>query len=301
MSHPNLKPPTWTWKHHHLDFSWPLIMGILNVTPDSFSDGNHYFSVDRAVERAWQMQHEGADVLDVGAESSRPGAEVVNEKEELARLIPVLDKLKAQNFPLPISLDSYKAPVLKRLWEEGLIDIHNDISGLRDPENAEFVKRHRIPVIIMHMFGTPQTMQKEFSYQNVVQDLLTFFHDRLRDVDNDHLVMIDPGIGFGKSVEQNLDLLRNIDVFSQLGKPILVGASRKSFLGTLLGLEVDKRLAGSLAVVSALATKNVAMFRVHDVAQTHQTLKIIRHLTCPMGVDSKDQTAEKSASSKLTA
>ena len=268
----------WKWKNFELDFSQTRVMGILNVTPDSFFDGKKYFDSQCAVAQAWRMQEEGADLIDVGAESSRPGAAPVSEEEELRRLRPVLQSLQKENFPLPISLDSMKSSVVRILFQEGLVDVVNDIGGLRDPEMKNFILEHQIPVMLMHMFGNPQNMQKTYRYQDLMEDLLSFFTEKIKDIPSSHPIMIDPGIGFGKSVEDNLLILNQIHRFQKLGKPVLIGASRKSFIGKVLDLLPEDRLEGSLAVASVMAMRCVSMLRVHDVEATVRSIKMVHSI-----------------------
>ena len=253
------------------------IMGILNTTPDSFSDGGRHFSEQAAMEQAEAMIAAGADIIDIGGESTRPYAEPVSIEEELRRVIPVIRKIR-QNHPTSISIDTTKAAVAREALAAGA-DIINDISALRkDKEMLALVKMTTAPVIIMHMQGTPETMQIKPQYDNVVEEILEFFRERISWVEskgvNRNRLIIDPGIGFGKTREHNLTILKHLDRFTELGLPVLLGHSRKRFLGDITGLDATHRDLPT-AVVSALtAACGVAIIRVHDVASTRQALLV---------------------------
>ena len=251
------------------------IMGILNVTPDSFSDGGAFEDVDAAVTRAWEMVDQGADILDIGAESSRPGAEPVPADEEIKRLEPIIKQLQEDQFPLPISLDTYKPEVLAHFLETQSIQMANDITGLRNLQMIEVIRGARIPVVVMHMFGNPQKMQEDYAYDDVVSDLLTYFQERIDQYGLEDNVILDPGIGFGKSVAHNLRLIDELDQFHQLQMPLLLGASRKSFIGKCLDLDVHERLIPSLAVAALAADKGCQILRVHDVLETRQVVNMV--------------------------
>lgn len=250
-------------------------MGVLNVTPDSFYDGGSYASAEKAIERAWDMVDEGADLIDIGAESSRPGAPAVSIEEERKRLFPVLEQLKAEKFPLPISLDSSKPEILTECAKNSWVQIANDITGLRNPSMVLAVVKNQIPVIIMHMFGTPQTMQQDYHYADVVTDIIEFFKRRLNDCRLKDNVILDPGLGFGKGVEHNLAILNRLSEFDVLGFPLLIAASRKSFIGKILDLETEDRLEGSLAAAAIAVDRGAKMLRVHDVKETVRVVKIV--------------------------
>jgi dihydropteroate synthase len=254
------------------------IMGILNVTPDSFSDGGSFASFEAALAQADRLIEDGADILDVGGESTRPFAAPVSTEEELQRVIPVIQAVR-KKYPVTISIDTTKAVVAREALRAGA-DIINDISALRkDPEMLSVVKESEVPVIIMHMQGTPADMQIEPRYDDVVADVVDFFAERIswittNGIDKDRLI-IDPGIGFGKTVHHNLSLLKHLEILSTLGLPVLLGHSRKRFLGevTKIPREVDRDLA--TAVASALCIdKNIAIVRVHNVAATRQALLV---------------------------
>jgi len=245
-----------------------LIMGVLNVTPDSFSDGGLFLRPDDALRRAEEMASEGADLIDIGGESSRPGAEPVPLEEELRRVLPVVREA-SRRLPLPISVDTYKAEVARRALEEGA-SIVNDISALRfDPKMAEVVADHRAPVVLMHMKGTPRDMQRNPYYEDVVGEVEAFLKERreaaVRAGIPEGNIILDPGIGFGKRVEDNLQLLKHLDRLVALGNPVLVGTSRKSFIGAVLDLPVEERLEGTLATLVLAVAKGAKLLRVHDV------------------------------------
>jgi len=245
-----------------------LIMGVLNVTPDSFSDGGLFLRPDDALRRVEEMASEGADLIDIGGESSRPGAEPVPLEEELRRVLSVVREV-ARRIPLPISVDTYKAEVARRALEEGA-SIVNDISAIRfDPKMAEVIADHRVPVILMHMKGTPRDMQRNPYYEDVVGEVEVFLKERreaaVRAGIPEGNIVLDPGIGFGKRVEDNLQLLKHLDRLVALGNPVLVGTSRKSFIGAVLDLPVEERLEGTLATLVLAVAKGAKLLRVHDV------------------------------------
>jgi dihydropteroate synthase len=256
----------------------PLVMGILNVTPDSFSDGGHFLDTDAAVARGLQLVAEGADILDVGGESTRPGAAPVPPEEESRRVVPVVAEL-ARRTPVPISVDTMKPAVARACLEAGA-SIINDVSGFRDPEMIRVAAEHRAGVIVMHMQGTPQTMQQEPRYTDVVREVGAFFEERLRVLEESGIpaeaVCLDPGIGFGKTLDHNLELLANLAEFARFGRPVCLGVSRKGFIGKLCGREKGERLAGSLAVACFAAARGQAhVLRVHDVAETRDAALLL--------------------------
>lgn len=253
-----------------------LVVGVVNVTPDSFSDGGEFFSVENAVEHAKMLVEEGADILDIGGESSRPGSDPVSVEEELRRVIPVIEKLRGE-VDVPISLDTYKWEVAEAGLKAGA-DIINDISGLRDPKMVEVVARHQCPVIIMHMLGEPKTMQKDPSYHDVVAEIVDFFKERIVIARTAGIneIILDPGIGFGKNLEHNLEILRRFDEFCTLGYPVLIGTSRKSFLGTLMnGAGPRERLEGTIASTLVAVMKGATLVRVHDVKEMKKALMVV--------------------------
>ncbi len=251
------------------------LMGIVNVTPDSFSDGGQFDSVTAAVEYALRLAEEGADILDVGGESTRPGATPVPLEEELRRVVPVVRELARQS-RVPISIDTYKAEVARQCLEAGAV-IVNDISGLTfDADMPCVCRESSCGVIVMHIQGTPQTMQLEPQYADVVAEVCGHFSQRLDALETAGIarerIMLDPGIGFGKTAEHNLQLLSHIAELHELGRPILIGHSRKRFLKKLLGREVEERHAGTLGVSIALASQGTEILRVHDVKATRDAL-----------------------------
>lgn len=253
------------------------VMGIVNVTPDSFSDGGTFFDSEAAVSRARFLIDSGADIIDIGGESTRPYAEPVNIAEELERTIPVIRAIRSFS-EIPISIDTRKAEVAHQSLVAGA-SLINDISALRDdPGMIEVVVDSTAEVIIMHMQGTPSTMQIDPRYDDVIGEIISFFAERLAQLEEAGIdparIIIDPGIGFGKRLTHNLSLIKHIGRFSQLGRPVLLGHSRKRFLGELTGLNAEERDLAT-AVVSALClNKKVSLFRVHDVAATRQAIQI---------------------------
>jgi dihydropteroate synthase len=247
-------------------------MGIVNVTPDSFSDGGRHATRKRAVAHAIRLVAEGAALLDVGGESSRPGAEPVGVDEELRRVIPVIERLAESHPSVPISVDTCKPAVAEAALEAGA-SIVNDITGLADPAMRAVVARAGAPVVVMHMKGTPRTMQRRPVYKDVVGEVTAFFEERIRQaaVDGVTRLILDPGIGFGKSVAHNLILLNRLDRFVALGYPVLVGASRKTFIGAVGGgVGPDEREPGTVAVTALAVAKGASIIRVHDVAANRQ-------------------------------
>lgn len=255
----------------------PYIMGILNVTPDSFSDSGHYLNIDSAVECGKRMAEEGADIIDIGGESSRPGAEPVPLEAELDRVIPVIKRL-SNKICIPISIDTYKAKVAKEALKAGA-SIINDISGLRfDPLMAKVAAEADCPVIIMHMKGTPRDMQKRPVYKDVVKEIAAFLKERIsfavKNGIKKNKIIIDPGIGFGKTVRHNLEIIKRLKEFRKLDVPILIGPSRKSFIGRILNATVDKRLEGTAAAVAISIANGADIVRVHDVKEMADVAKI---------------------------
>lgn len=253
----------------------PLIMGIVNVTPDSFSDGGQFLAQQSAVGHALKLVTEGADILDVGGESTRPGADEVPLDEELRRVIPVIEQL-AKSTTVPISVDTSKAAVARQALRAGA-SIVNDVSGLLfDPDMIEVCRESRCGVSVMHIQGTPRTMQVEPHYDDVVAEICEYFAERLATLEQAGIdperIVLDPGIGFGKTAQHNLEILSNIAAFRALGRPVLIGHSRKRFLHKLIQREVDERLFGTVGVTLALARQHVDLVRVHDVAANRDAL-----------------------------
>ncbi len=258
----------------------PRIMGILNITPDSFSDGGKFFSPARAIDRAAAMRAEGADIIDVGGESTRPGAGAISEVEELERVIPVIEALR-ERFPTPISIDTSKPGVMREAVRAGAALI-NDVRALREPGALETAAELGVPVCLMHMQGRPRTMQQAPHYNDVVAEVAAFLRQRVEACRKagipDEAIILDPGFGFGKTLRHNLLLLRNLEVLAALGFPVLVGLSRKSMLGALLGAAVEERLPGSLALATVALMKGATIVRVHDVAETRQVAEVCHAL-----------------------
>ena len=252
------------------------VMGILNVTPDSFSEGGKFLNHQAAVEHALRMVEEGADFIDVGGESSRPGSDPISIEEEIRRTAPVIESI-ASRVSVPISIDTYKSEVARRALEAGAT-IVNDISALTmDEQMPEVVAQHKATVILMHMKGTPKTMQIDPSYTDVVNEVKEYLADRIKLARSFGIerIIVDPGIGFGKTLQHNLELIRNLSVFRELGVPVLVGPSRKSFIGTILDLPVEERLEGTAAAVSACVLNGAHIVRVHDVRAMVRVVKVV--------------------------
>mgnify|MGYP001814608895 CR=1 FL=1 len=253
-------------------------MGVLNVTPDSFSDGGQFATVDSAVTQAEKLIADGAGILDIGGESTRPFADKVAEQEELKRVIPVIEAIR-KNHSIPISIDTTKADVAIAALKAGATHI-NDISSLRtDPQMIDVVKATEVPIIIMHMQGTPADMQVNPTYTDIIREMVEFFDERIKYIQSSGVdknrIIIDPGIGFGKTLNHNLSILKHLNTFSQFGVPVLLAHSRKKFLGNITGVSEEQQRDLATAVVSALcASKNIDMVRVHDVAATRQALSI---------------------------
>jgi dihydropteroate synthase len=251
-----------------------LIMGVLNVTPDSFSDGGRYLDVERAVEQGVRMAAEGAEIIDVGGESSRPGSDPVSAQEELDRVGPVIERLAAA-VDVPISIDSYKPETVDACLGHGA-SMANDIGGLRDPGMIAVIAKHRAPVVIMHMRGEPKTMQRDVRYDDVVGEVKSYLAARAAAALEAGVceVIVDPGIGFGKTAEHNLQILKRLDEFRTLGLPLLVGPSRKSFIGAITGASPGERLEGTIAAVTACVLAGVDIVRVHDVKPAKQAIAV---------------------------
>lgn len=266
------RAPVWEWSDRKLVFGEKvLVMGILNVTPDSFSDGGKFVETSRALEHAWEMVEEGADIIDVGGESTRPGCLSVSAEEELERVRPVLEKLLLE-IPVPISLDTYKAAVAEEALALG-VHIVNDVGGgLKDPRMAEVAARFQAPVIVMH---NPEKR----GYHDLLPDLLDSLAEQVKIYEDAGLssekIVIDPGVGFGKDYKENLVVMKNLQSFCTLGKPVLLGVSRKSFIGKTLDLPVTDRLEGSLAAAAWGVMKGMDMLRVHDVRETVRLVKVL--------------------------
>ncbi|MCL5986982.1 MAG: dihydropteroate synthase [Actinobacteria bacterium] len=257
------------------------IMGVLNITPDSFSDGGEYFDENKAVGRAALIAQEGADILDVGGQSSRPGAEPISSDEELRRVIPVISKTAGMN-NITISIDTYRSRVAREALEAGA-SIINDISALTiDKEMVELAAEKNCPIILMHMQGDPLTMQKSPTYESVCDEVYQYLYHRCEYSRNHGIdgkkIIIDPGIGFGKTTAHNLEVLKELDSFRSLGYPVLVGPSRKSFIGNILNLPVSDRLEGTLSAVVFCAVQGASIVRVHDVKEAKRALLVVEEI-----------------------
>ncbi|MBI4231629.1 dihydropteroate synthase [Candidatus Peregrinibacteria bacterium] len=252
-----------------------LVMGVLNVTPDSFSDGSRFFQKDKAIRRGIKMAQDGANIIDIGGESTRPNARPVGEKEELRRIIPVIEKLSSKTL---VSVDTYKPKVAQEAIEAGA-KIINDITGLANPKMAEVASKYRVPIIIMHIKGTPRNMQKNPSYKNVIGEIMEYFSKRIKRAFSYGIhkskILIDPGIGFGKRPQDNIEILRRLGELAKLGYPIVVGTSRKSFIGYYLGKNVNQRLMGTAATVATAVFNGADIVRVHDVKEMVDVVKMV--------------------------
>ena len=270
------------WPGGRLDFSAGcIVMGILNVTPDSFSDGGQFLDTDKAIQHGLKMAAEGAAIIDIGAESTRPGAEPVSYGEQINRVTPVIEAL-CKKIEVPISIDTNKSEVAKAALEAGA-SIINDITALRDERMGKLAAEQQVPVVLMHMQGTPATMQIEPKYEDVVGEVLQFLLERTQQAEQFGIpkerIFIDPGIGFGKTLEHNLELLRNIDKFTATGYRVLVGTSRKSFIGKITGKEKPSdRIFGTAASVALCVAKGVSLVRVHDTAEMNDVVKVVHSI-----------------------
>ena len=271
-----------SWLKHQ---SHTLIMGILNMTPDSFSDGGQFKSHDKAIDHALKMVEEGANIIDIGGESTRPGAESVQLEEELSRTIPIIEAIHLKSDCL-ISIDTYKSKVAKAALAAGA-DMVNDISGLTfDPNMASLVAERNVPVIIMHIKGKPGDMQKNPNYDNLIKEIKAFFEVQIAiakraRIDSGNIIL-DPGIGFGKRLEDNFEIIRELGQISTMGYPVLLGPSRKSFIGFTLDLPVEERIEGTLASITAGVINGARIVRVHDIRATRRTLTITEKI---MGIN----------------
>jgi dihydropteroate synthase len=264
---------------HSLNLSTKThLMGILNVTPDSFYDGGQYYSTSQAEQRAIEIEQEGADIIDIGGVSTRPGSKAPSLEEEISRVIPIIKKIIKQ-VKIPISIDTCRSEVAKRALDNGA-SIVNDVTALReDKDMAGIIAKYNAPVVIMHMQGDPLIMQKNPHYENVIEDIIQFLRERIDFAVSkgikENKIIIDPGIGFGKKLEHNLTIIKELREFHRLNKPILMGISRKSFIGGVLDLPVEKRLLGTAASVAASIINGAHILRVHDVAEMLQVTKMI--------------------------
>ena len=266
----------------------PLIMGVLNVTPDSFADGGLYFDHAAALAQARALVAAGADILDIGGESTRPFADPVPLEEELRRVLPIIDAI-APEINIPISIDTYKAPVARAALESGATLI-NDISALSfDPEMAPLARKYQAPVVLMHMQGTPRNMQRQPHYDDLLGEIRAFFQERLAFATSQgltpDLLVLDPGIGFGKTAEHNLEILNHLDVFLDLGAPLLLGPSRKAFIGRITGQPAgEERDIGTLAALAVAVLRGARIVRTHNVVYARQFLAVLTAIrSAPVG------------------
>ena len=259
---------------NYFELDATLVMGVLNVTPDSFSDGGLFRDPEDAVVQAHRMIREGADILDIGGQSTRPGAAPITPREELDRVLPVVERLVCET-TIPLSIDTFSPEVADACLSSG-VTILNDVCGLRDPAMRRVAAQHGKPVILMHMRGNPQTMQEDVVYDDVVSELKNFFEQRIREAQESGVqeIMIDPGIGFGKTVEHNLEILHRCGEFKSLACPLLIGPSRKSFIGSITGRPVDARVDGTIAACVIASMSGVDVVRVHDVEPVKQALLV---------------------------
>jgi len=271
-------PDKWTFGTHTLDCSRPVLMGVINTTPDSFSDGGEFFDPSVAVSHARQLVDDGADILDIGGESTRPGSESVPVDEELRRVIPAIEGIRGAGVDVPISIDTRKLKVARKAVDAGA-SIVNDITALRDdPDIADFIAQKRLGVVLMHMLGTPRMMQKDPTYSDVIAEIGEFFDERMnfalgRGIPGENIVL-DPGIGFGKRLEHNLRIMNECGSWLKFGRPILIGPSRKRFIGELLDVDVTDRLYGTIGACVASLASGARIFRVHDVRAVRDALNV---------------------------
>ncbi|MCA1740277.1 MAG: dihydropteroate synthase [Actinobacteria bacterium] len=255
----------------------PVLMGILNVTPDSFSDGGDFFSANAAIAQAQKMLDEGARIIDVGGESTHPGSDPVSSEEELRRVIPVLRSILEARPEAIVSIDTYRAATARAALDAGAL-IVNDVTALGDPKMAGLVAERGCRLVLMHMLGEPKSMQQDPHYEDVVREVRDFLASRAElairvGVEKENIIL-DPGIGFGKTLQHNLELLNNLDALVRLGFPVLVGASRKSFLGKIIGSDTKSRLFGTVATSVMAYERGASLFRVHDVQANREALEV---------------------------
>ena len=265
---------------YKLSFEKTTVMGILNVTPDSFSDGGLFYNTNNAVEHAKQMVRDGAQIIDIGGESTSPGSAPISQKEELKRVKPVI-KCLLRETDVPISIDTYKPEVAEECLKLGAHMI-NDITGLSNKNMLKIVKKYGVPVIVMHMKGNPKTMQKNPQYKDVIVDIKKFLKDRITKARKAGIkdLIVDPGIGFGKTTEHNLQIIKRLSEFKELDCPILIGPSRKSFIGHISGLPLNERLEGTLAAIAISVMNGANIVRVHDVKECVRALQIADAIRC---------------------
>ena len=271
---------TYNFKNKELSFAIPKLMGIVNVTPDSFSDGGKYFSIDQAVTQGLKLIDEGADIIDIGGESTRPGSDSVSLEEELKRTTPVIKSILHLRKDAIISIDTTKSEVAKQALDNGA-QIINDISGLTFDENmTQVAKEYDSCVVIMHIKGNPKTMQDNPDYTDVVKEVYDFLlvqsiKSKQNGVDK---IIVDPGIGFGKRIEDNFSLIKNLEYFQSLGYPVMVGLSKKSFIGRTLDLDINQRDVGTVIMETISILKSARIIRTHNVKYCNQIVKLASHI-----------------------
>lgn len=275
-----------TGKRHIVLGSRPLVMGVLNVTPDSFSDGGQFLDPGKAIAQVNKMVDAGADVIDIGAESTRPGSQAIDIHEELRRLQPVLNRL-GKECAVPLSVDTRKAEVAQVAIDCG-VDIINDVSAMRfSPEMGRVIAKAGVGVVLMHMKGQPHTMQAHCEYRNVVEEVHQFLQERMTTAESFGIrreqIILDPGIGFGKTVEHNLALIKALSSFQKLGRPILIGVSRKSFIGKVLNRPIHERLMGTASVVAIAVLQGAQIIRVHDVEEMQDVVAMAAAIKTAQG------------------
>ena len=263
---------------HSNDLNRPLVMGILNITPDSFSDGGQYLDLDQALKRAETMIEEGADIIDIGGESTRPGSDPVSVDEELKRITPIIKALQKDS-NIVISVDTYKPRVMEQVIDMGVAMI-NDVFALKQPGAIDVIKKSNVGICLMHMQGTPKTMQLNPTYQDVVNEVKLFLEERANSLIAEGIqterIILDPGFGFGKTFEHNISLMQNLESFQPLKFPLLVGLSRKSFIRKILSGNHEDHLSGSISAAIISILKGAKIVRVHDVKETQSAIKIMQ-------------------------
>lgn len=267
-------------KGNLIDLSQPKIMGILNINPDSFFDGGKYKDENTILKQVEKMLNEGATFIDIGAYSSRPGAENVSEEEELARILPIVHLLTKEFKGILISIDTFRSVVASKCIEAGATLINDISAGLQDEKMLPTIAKYKVPYIMMHMKGNPQTMQQQTNYENLVKDILFYFSERVAEARElgIHDLIIDPGFGFAKTVEQNYELLKNLDLFQNINLPVLVGLSRKSMIYKVLQTDAKKALNGTTAMHMYALQKGAHILRVHDVKEAMECVKLHQQL-----------------------
>lgn len=267
-------------KEQTLSFENPVLMGIVNVTPDSFSDGGEFIDTDKAVQQALKLTDDGAQIIDVGGESTRPNSEHVSEEEELKRVIPVIEELIKKNPQLIISIDTTKSVVAEKAIDAGA-SIINDVSAMSfDERMVEVASKKKVPVILMHIKGTPQNMQKDPFYDDVILEIYDFLRERINFAEKHGVkqIIVDPGIGFGKRIEDNYEIINRLNEFKGLNKPVMIGLSRKSFLGKSLDLPLDDRKEATLIAESIALCRGADIIRSHDIAQLEKSIQFMKNL-----------------------